>query len=485
MTASKFIKAIALAFSITGIVACGGGGGDNVAGIGGTGITASGTITGFGSIFVNGIRFDVETASVSGDDDVLTKDNLQLGMVVKVKGELDSTGLNGIASSVEYDDVVQGPISNPVDLDNVAVKLEVLGITVIADKIATSYVGINFSSLVTSSGEYIEVSGFFDNAGELQATRIELKSPSLAIEVKGTAAYPVAGNMTLDIENSALAPVTVDLSNVVIPAGLDGAYVEVVGTLIDPTTIEANEIEFEDTLFADDEELVSLEGIITQYANNDSFFVAGQEVNAAGAVFDPANATLAAGMEVEVEGPRSGGVIYAQEVEVESAEIKIEAPVTSTSVPNNLITLIYTGDILPIYVDVKTQYEDDHLSLEPFALSDINDGDNLQISGRLDDSGNVIANEIKRVSAQPTSEDELLEGPVDSCIAGGNITILGIPFLLDDTGPVTTEFQDQFENPIDNSTDFCVAWAASPELHVKVVDTAASDGIADEAELED
>ena len=54
-----FIVATALVVSAL-IVACGGGGGGSVAGggIGGTGIT-SGTVTGFGSVFVNGRNYRV------------------------------------------------------------------------------------------------------------------------------------------------------------------------------------------------------------------------------------------------------------------------------------------------------------------------------------------------------------------------------------------------------------------------------------------
>ena len=54
------------------LAGCGGGGNSSLAGggIGGTGITASGAITGFGSIFVNGIEF--ETAGASRDVDGVT-----------------------------------------------------------------------------------------------------------------------------------------------------------------------------------------------------------------------------------------------------------------------------------------------------------------------------------------------------------------------------------------------------------------------------
>ena len=59
------------AMSSAVLAACGGGGG-GVAGIstGGTGSFSSGTVRGFGSIIVNGVRYDDSRASVFGDDGV-------------------------------------------------------------------------------------------------------------------------------------------------------------------------------------------------------------------------------------------------------------------------------------------------------------------------------------------------------------------------------------------------------------------------------
>ena len=65
----------------------GGGGGTTTAGGGVAGSSATGAITGFGSIIVGGVRFDDSTASVQDDDDVpRTSSELKMGMVVKNKG---------------------------------------------------------------------------------------------------------------------------------------------------------------------------------------------------------------------------------------------------------------------------------------------------------------------------------------------------------------------------------------------------------------
>ena len=62
------------------VVACGGG-----VGSGGTGGFASGPISGFGSVIVNGVRFDDTFATVvDGDGTTRTRDDLRLGMTVDI-----------------------------------------------------------------------------------------------------------------------------------------------------------------------------------------------------------------------------------------------------------------------------------------------------------------------------------------------------------------------------------------------------------------
>ena len=123
------------AFTLLSIVitGCGGGGGGgSVAGggIGGTGIT-NGTVTGFGSVFVNGVEFETSGSSFDVDDDpAAVEGDLDIGMVVTVVGVVNSDGVTGTATSIKYDDEVEGPIAaNPVeDADMLTKTFVVLGI---------------------------------------------------------------------------------------------------------------------------------------------------------------------------------------------------------------------------------------------------------------------------------------------------------------------------------------------------------------------
>jgi hypothetical protein len=276
-----------------------------------------------------------------------------------------------------------------------------------------------------------------------------------------------------------------------VPNGLVsvGLFAEVEGqlnALPDPLIdIQASKVSEESEIFADDESYVSLEGIVTSYVSDAEFYLMGVRVDASSAQFEPAGAVLAAGMEVEVEGPRENGVIKAIEVELESAEVKISANVVDVNTVLKTVTLGFFNNDLLVYVDAKTGYDDDTGVIDKYDLSKVTAGDFLEINALLNSNGDVVAKEVKRTSTVPSTEDELLQGPVDSCIAAGNVTILGVPFLMDDSGNDATEYQDVDESTINNSADFCIAWAANPDLYVKVVDAFASDGAADEAELED
>ena len=71
-----------LILTSTVLVACGGSStGDNA----GT-VVSRGIITGFGSVFVNGIKFKTTGASISVDDEAGNESSLRVGMIVTVKG---------------------------------------------------------------------------------------------------------------------------------------------------------------------------------------------------------------------------------------------------------------------------------------------------------------------------------------------------------------------------------------------------------------
>ena len=83
---------------------CGGGdmftAGIGGGGIGGTGISM-GTIAGFCSIWVNGVRYDVSNASFTRDGaSVSGQGDYRIGEVVTITGSVNADGVSGVAPEV-------------------------------------------------------------------------------------------------------------------------------------------------------------------------------------------------------------------------------------------------------------------------------------------------------------------------------------------------------------------------------------------------
>ena len=93
---------------------------------------AAGAIGGFGSVIVNGVRFDDSKAQVSDDDgSPATSSALRLGMRVEIQGGAvsdDGTGPRATANEIRFGSELLGPVSA---IDTTTKSLVVLGQTVL------------------------------------------------------------------------------------------------------------------------------------------------------------------------------------------------------------------------------------------------------------------------------------------------------------------------------------------------------------------
>jgi hypothetical protein len=331
-TVIRFIL-VGLAAVLVSLNGCGGsGGGSTVSGIGGTGKIASGAITGFGSIFVNDIEYDIDSASLDVNDDDsagLSQDDLRIGMVVTVTAVVE--GDTGVASLVVYDNEIEGPVSGISELNaGLNKSFSVLGVGVLVDIADTEFddgEAPGFSFATIANDDVVEISGFFDASNVLNATYIkktdDFDSDS-EVEFKGTADVSLVDGAGSG-DSFKLDGVTVkiledaDLSEVTGGRVSNGMFVEAEGRLTNdsPLTIDAFRIEQEDDGLEDDAGEAELEGFVSNFVDTSNFRVDGQPVDASEAQFEPAGLVLSDGMKVEVEGTIEDGILNADKVKQE------------------------------------------------------------------------------------------------------------------------------------------------------------------------
>jgi len=469
------------------VVACGGGGGGaNFAGIDRLGVS-TGTISGFGSIIVNGVHYEVTGQTGFDIDDSGTggQDDLKVGQQVTIEWSSIDDGVTRRSETVSYDDTLEGPIaSGSIDLVNQS--FVVLGQTVVVDAATSFDDNISPRDLTgLSDGEYVEVSGLIDGNGAVRATRIEsVNQGDDTLEVRGVVSARTA--TTFKINTLVVNYATATLKD--FPGGqiADGNFVEAKGAVINGSgQLVADDVEFEDGEIpsGDDGEV---EGYITRFVSQTDFDVSGVPVTTNGQTVyeDGVASDLALNVKVEVEGVvNSGGVLVAGKVEIKSGDSdddgdddSVDGRVAAnvTAVNPGAGTLSLAG--VTVTVTATTRYEDKTgVAGQAFGLDDISVGNYVEVRGDPGAGATLTAVILERDDA--SSEGEL-RGAATS-VASPNLSVLGVPVITDGG----TQFRDSADNAI-TSQAFFQAVASGSEVQVKFTQGGGTI-VADEIELED
>ena len=324
------------------VAACGSGADSFIAGVGsggtggGTPTTALGAIRGFGSVIVNGVRFDDSAARVFDDDGGdLSSARLRLGMVVLVDGTSDEASLTGVADRIEVITALRGPVQSVFAGGFVAMGVPV---AVVAATVFDGFAGL--SDL--APGSQVEVNGYLDpDTGRVSATRVELLSGVPAsFKARG-----VAGAVNAALRTLQFGSLVVDSSAatlVGLPAGPQAGAVLKLASGRAPSADgvwRVDRMELVQAPALPESSKASLEGKISGFQSAASFSVQGVRIDATLArIVGGTAASLAEGVRVEVEGRVTGGVLRATEVEVEdeeshSLEFEVEGSISAVTGP--------------------------------------------------------------------------------------------------------------------------------------------------------
>ena len=424
------------------LAGCGSSDNNQVAegGIGGTGVS-QGKVSGYGSIFVNGVEFDTDSAVFVIEEeqkDSYTQDDIKLGMVVKVSG--DNDGTNGTASKVEYSDLVDGIITAPPQLDaNGVGTLEVMGQTVHVDRTTVFDVANGQDILIGDlvADDIVEVSGFSDGSGTIYATRVEFKGPTGSMELKGivsdlTVSTFSIGNLTIDYSQDPSLP--------------DGApqagwYVEVTGKEFTTSgDFLATEVALEgdgDLLVANDDDQVELEGVVTTPLYGDIFTLNGQPVSVANITLDTAQ--IVVGRELTAAGDMLDGTLIATAIEFEASESELQEIASKameiTAVELNSGTLTLLGRSITVTSSTVMEDESAGGDDQTFNLNEILVDEYVKVDV-YDDGSGLVAVKLERDDTPDPLTHEI-EGVVEAVNVGLNadrILVLGIEVDIFATG---------------------------------------------------
>lgn len=376
-----------------GLSACGGAGeGFDFSGIGtgGTGSFSSGSISGFGSIIVNKVRYDDTSAQVTDDDgQTLTNTALRLGMVVNVEGSDITTDAAGLrrasASRIQVRSEILGPVER---LDPVAGTLTVLGQSVRTTAATVFSENVRGGLAGLALGQAVSIYGDRDSAGVCAASRIELRTAPASYRLRGPVSRVDAGAQRLRIGEVVLfygdALRSGDLDR-----PRDGAFA-VVELPLAPGAAgvwRAQRLELRNAPLASvlpsDKARVELEGFITAFTSRTQFSVSGVAVDARNAQRVPTD--LALNQSVEVKGQLSNGVLIATEVEREddkdNEDSGFEVEGRITQIDRAAATLVVRGLVVRyanarfkdgtidqlregVKVDIKGRLAEDRVSLQ-------------------------------------------------------------------------------------------------------------------------
>jgi hypothetical protein len=294
-----------------------GNGSDDGSGVGsgGTGVstadaTGIGSVGGLGSIILNGVRYNTDTATTSLEDTT----ELQIGMSVRIAGKIDSEFTAATAQQVESAAELRGAVSA---IDVTGGSFVVMGTTVTVDN-ATVWSGANSLDQVIA-GSVVQVWGLPSAPGSLRATRVELKPASAEPLVTG-----FVQNLDPLTKSFTLGQLTVRYGGAAFSGGIDEStlandvIVRVRGSL-EPSTgsFTATKVQGWYAVPTQNAAAVQLAGVITNYNGLNDFKVLGKAIDATNALITGGHpSSIGNGVKVELDGFMTNGVLVVKKLRI-------------------------------------------------------------------------------------------------------------------------------------------------------------------------
>jgi hypothetical protein len=383
-------------------------------------VVTQGMITGFGSIYVDGIKYNTDTSNIKKNGLNTQLNALSVGMKISFSAQENDSG-EWVAQDVEYDTEVEGVIQS-IDRNNSQITI---ANTVIFYNDLTHF--IDTSETLISVGQRVEISGYPQADGTFLASYIELDTDTDNDDYEYTAG--IVSNLDETALQFTINDVVIDYRLAEIDGVLaNNSYVKVEGNLVDGVMV-ANEVDartVKESLDVDDDSVLryEIEGLITQ--------ISATSIGVNGQVFDYAN-------NVEVEGVALNNLTVGMFVEVyinNSQIIKVESKQSSYSSDGKVKGVIESIDrdnktitvngVLYVFNEFSRFEDDDE---QYFSFDTLNINDYVEIA-YLQTSPLLSVLKIEKEDQDEYQQEWEMKGQI-TAISNNTITVNGAEIVLD------------------------------------------------------
>lgn len=402
----RILKALFIACLALSLSHCGGGSGSSntqlaEGGISGTGITTVGAITGFGSIWVNGIRYDVSKAQFFRDGALASgQQSYQIGEIIQLEGLRNADGVSGEASTIRYSNTLIGTVTT-ASTDNSSIT--VLGQTIYTDGLTILHGFEQLSDL--QAGNLIAVSARIDAQQHLIASSITLQQTQFIAGVHQLKLRGSVSALNTALKQFSIGDLTVNYANAVMTntqSILNGMTVEVLSAqALQNGLLIANQVTAITQTVLPAGTQLEIEGVISQQSNASLFSVNGQVIiTSTATVFEDGtaqdvqlNALIEAEGTIDQQGRLLASKIEFKRISSSASSQEWEGRIDHIDHANNTITINNLIFMINNTTIIREEVNDREITL---TVSTLAIGDNVEVYGRLLSDGRILALRIER-----------------------------------------------------------------------------------------
>lgn len=298
------------------VTGCGGGGSSLLAALPGTGGTGAvysqGTISGFGSVWVNAVKYDDRAATVRVNGQASTPQDLRLGMVAEVRGTRNGidpvTGAAlGQASDITVWTIAEGPISGLSYVGTKLASVQVMGMELWLDG------NTNLDMTPLAVNQNVVVWGLVadEAATQWRATRIQVQADSTSRMSTGRVQH-VGGQVMLN---------GMALSGPAVMGLQDRQLVRVQGSQNDAAALVVSQawaLDAGPDMPAPSGLDVEIEGFVTSTPVAGMFNLGTIRIDASATALAASLGNLSLGARLEVYGSWANNILIANNIELKS-----------------------------------------------------------------------------------------------------------------------------------------------------------------------